>query len=124
MEKRYALIIGEDVYTIFICSNLEVANIVAKATDSNGFAVECTYYSVNTVAKYIDGVFYNVLNNELVAAPYITMELTLIKNLQTQLETTQNALVAEYKNNSELELKINNLNEIVLNIYKNMEVNE
>lgn len=57
-EIKYAIILGQDILNIIICDNDKTADTIAKSINKDAFAVNCTYKSVSSNFKYIDGTFY------------------------------------------------------------------
>ncbi len=81
-HQVYAEIYNEEVKNIIVCSNYEMANVLARnAYGNSAIAVECTYWACGAGDTYGNGKFYDPQGNE---REYKGSEAENITNLENE----------------------------------------
>lgn len=80
VHQIYAIIKNNVIDNIIVCENYTVANDLAKMIDKESFAVDVTYYPVRIGDKYVEGLFRDKNNNEIInAMPTEKESINIIK---------------------------------------------
>lgn len=104
VHQIYAIIKKETIDNIIVCENYTIANDLAKMIDKESIAVDVTYYPVRIGDKYVEGLFRDKNNNEIInAMPTEKESINILKkdsatkdtkilDLEMGAEATQEAL--------------------------------
>lgn len=99
-KYEYALIYDGYIQNIFLCTDYETANQLARASYGNdAFAIDCTQYKCNIGDLFEDNIFYYLTENgEKVECKYIPTPEQEIDVLKNELEImTEYSLENDYR---------------------------
>lgn len=105
-HKVFAIIIGEEIQNIIVAENIIIADICAKNTSENAFAIDCTDYPCSIGDFYIGTDFY--FKDKVTIIPSNSFESVLedLKKSKDKINKELLALSDEYK---EIANKFNDL---------------